>query len=284
MAYKPLSLLFILALAGCGAHHRHHKLNHHKLHHHKQCPSSAEPEAGTVTLTGHCAGAVLLVVPERGTFQYGVDPVETYQGILRSRTFRASLHKSHPSASKTEYAIRRIDRSALLKVIVSHSTEIDAAKACEALVQLALANDDPSTLGSDDARSWLMAQRKTLTKKLDRAEEQLRAFKKEHGLVALSLSDRRSLAREQLKNLHGAKNKTTSPKRRKEIAKAIDSLTEDMLRDNMLEIEEKRLAREVSGAEQMLQAVVSRMSEGAVERMLDRRLRTLDSCAPVECR
>jgi hypothetical protein len=279
MIHKLFSFLVILALVGCGAHHQ-----HHKLHHQKKCSPAADPGASTVTLEGHCAGASLLVVPEKGAFQYGLDPVETHQGILQSRAFRASLAKSRPSMSKVNYAVRRAGKSALLKVVVSHSAEADAVQACEALIQLALTHDDPSTLGDDTATSWLKAQRKILEERMKQAEEKLHAFKKEHGLVVLSLSDRMSLSQDRLKDLHKARDKTANSKRRREMEKAIDSIREEMLRYNMLEIEEKRLVREVSSAEHMLQAVVNRTSVASSERMFDRRIRLLDRCAPVACR
>jgi|GEM_PF-4954387 hypothetical protein len=237
-----------------------------------------------VSLSGICAEASIVVRPEKGSHQYGLDPIETQRLILLSRTFRTALVKAEPTLATLRYQITRAGKSGILRLRAGERNEKLAMRACEVLTRIAVGKGDAVTESDIAAKSWLAEQRKSQQKRQVHADRKLEAFRKEHDLIALSVADLISLRSDTLKRLMSTKSKGLKGKRGLVIQEAIRTSRSELFRLSRLESLHKRLKRQADVETQLLAEIVKREGTLGIESLKDRRLLLLERCAPIECK
>lgn len=248
-------------------------------------PAAVLPSSVEIASDGHpnsCADTSFVFRPEKGSFQFGLDPVETERYILESRTFKKALGSSNPGMTDVRYRVQRFEDSAVLKIVVSAETSDDALLACQALSRTAL---DGVVSDNDIAgvKEWLADQRKEIQRRKAAAEQDLASFLAEHNLTALEPSDQISLYRERLIALNKDKDKTTDKKRRAQIADIISKLESDKSEMSMLKLSHERLRRSVVQENQLLDAIDERETDLMFNTRTASSLITLEPCAPTRC-
>lgn len=263
----PLSI--VIALMGCAS----------RTHIVPTLASIETPTEGPPTL---CADTSMIFRPEKGTYQFGLDPVETRQRILKSRSFRHALVSTDPLMSDAQYRIFRLGNSAVLRLVAEAETADDALRICRALSRTALADIEPDK-NEGGAMEWLTNQRANVEREKLKAEQELTSFLKEHNLMAIDPTDQIGLLREQFIALKKEQARTLDKKRGSQLAKRAADLEEKLSDMVLLEIGYNHLKQSVEQQERMLMTMREHESEVVLNRLTAPSLQTLESCAPTNC-
>lgn len=244
-----------------------------------------DQERGTEgqVLSKKCARASIAVKPEKGSFQYGVDPVETQRAVLLSRRFRAAAAKAESALLGVRFKVRRVGPSAILELVATGGSSDEAMKSCAALLRTALTQSDASRLGDETAKKWLAEQRQVLGRQAQKAEQVLQDFRKANNLLVLDLRARMEMARRRLVALREAEQKAKGKKRREDLAQAAASTRDQILSLNRLEVEHARLKRSADNARRLADAIGERQMKLRLDQLLDQRILLLDACAAASC-
>jgi uncharacterized protein involved in exopolysaccharide biosynthesis len=241
--------------------------------------------AGADTRDG-VARASLIVLRDVATAA-AVDPVETQQMMLLSRTFLGSL-PGVPGTPELRKAIEvlRIGRSGVLEVTARARSQDQAQRICSAVISAALRATE---LLRKPELSFLTQQSKTLAGELRAAEAALHAFKKGHGFLAVSLADQQQMASRFIQAIYERLTecrlgKKCSKEMASELERSLEQAKKEALGLNLLEVELRRHQRQVETTEKLRALVEQRLSEARLGHLLNPELRLLDPCAAVPAR